>query len=303
MKSSHRRSALIVALTLLAHLFCSTQAYAWDPVREATGRTLKQHAKRAIERTGKSIEKFVNNPIEYALERPMRFFQETCAAPANVLRYNHQRQVKNWERLPRALIQDVQRFYRGVNLDNVRFAENVKTINARAVTMGNLIYFRGRIDFRSDHDLWLVLHELEHTVQYRGETRSAKLCEYTLKAFARGLNHDDIDWERAADRKANYVMDQLYQMWRSEDELRPNQFYLENNYRHPVVFTVETRRRVYEHRMLPGTYDIISSDDPDDTFYRVYLPFDDGEDGYNIHAGRYYRFKASRARSVEIVEF
>lgn len=303
MTSGNRRSAFIVSLILLAHLLCSSRAYALDPVREATGRTLKQHVERAIKRTGKSLEKFVDNPIEYALERPMRFFQETCAAPANMLRYNHQRQVKNWERLPRALINDVQRFYRGVNLDNVRFAENVRTINAPAVTMGNLIYFRGRIDFGRDDDLWLVLHELEHTVQYRNEPRSAKLCEYTLKAFSSGFNHDDIDWERAADRKADYVMDRLYEMWRSNDELGPNQFYLENNFRFPVVFTVETRHRVYEHRMLPGTYDVIGSDDPDDRHYRIYLPFRDGEDGYNIQAGRYYRFKGSQARGVAIFEF
>lgn len=209
------RSALIIAVTVLAHLLGSTQTFAVDPIRDLTGRSGKQHLKRAIKRGSRSVEKFVKNPIAYALERPLRDFQETCAVPANILRYNQLSQVKNWERLPPSLIDDVQRFYRGVNLERVRFAENVETINARAVTMGNLIYLRDRIDFGNDDDLWLILHELEHTVHYRGETRSAKLCEYTLKALGSGLDHDDIDWERAADRKANYVMDQLYEMWGS----------------------------------------------------------------------------------------
>ena len=297
-----RRLGLTLVLFVLAFWIGNSNAYAWDPVRDLTGRTLKQHAERALKRTGNSLEKFVDNPLEYALERPLRVLQEVCAVPTNVLRYNYHRQVRNWQRLPPALIDYVQPFY-GVDLRNVRFAENVRTINASAVTMGNLIYFKGTIDLDNDDDLFLVLHELEHTVHYRNETRSARLCEYSLKAVGSGFNHDDIDWERAADRKANYVLDQLYQIWRSEDELRPNEFYLENTYPYPVIFTVETPEGVYDHKMPPGTYDIISSENPDDRRYRVYLPFDDGEDGYNIYAGRYYRFERSRERVIEIFEF
>jgi hypothetical protein len=67
------------------------------------------------------------------------------------------------------------------------------------VTLVKAIYVSHGIDWSNPNHRWLIFHELEHTEHYKGETRAAKLCEYSLKALGTGMEHDRIDWERAAD--------------------------------------------------------------------------------------------------------
>lgn len=202
---------IVVALTASV---LAGPTHAWDPIRDLTGKNLSNHIDDAFDRTRNSVEKFFHNPVEYILSRPERLFSEVCALPAQVMNYDFEGQVGRGHQLyslPWELIRDVQQFY-STNLANVRFAVNVRTFNGNAVTVGNTIYFPRVIDLSNRGDLYWMLHELEHTVQYQHRPRAAKLCEYTLKAISH-LSTTNHDWEHAADRKAGFVLEQLDWMY------------------------------------------------------------------------------------------
>ncbi len=202
-------SLLVAGSTFLT----ANVAYAWDPIRDLTGENLGNHLDNARDRTLNSINKFIDDPIEWIVTRPERLFTEVCAFPTQVMNYNFRGQVSGNHQmysLPPQLIYDIQRFY-STDLSSVRFAVNVHTFNGNAVTIGNAIYFPRTINLNNRGDLFWMLHELEHTVQYQHRPRAAKLCEYTLKAISH-MSTTNHDWEHAADRKAHFVLHQIDMM-------------------------------------------------------------------------------------------
>ncbi|MBL8268586.1 MAG: DUF4157 domain-containing protein [Steroidobacter sp.] len=167
---------------------------------------VKQHVERRSHDIREHVKQVTQDPLDYKRQLPGTVLADACAEPVHRYGDSMEAQVGRWKRLPARLIREIQRDF-GNDLSKVRYAENIDTGGDQAVTMGNHIYFPRRIDLYDADDMWWLMHELEHTVQYRGESRSGKLCEYVAKSIGSGLNHDRIDWERAANRKANWIVD------------------------------------------------------------------------------------------------
>jgi|GEM_PF-5573169 len=73
---------------------------------------------------------------------------------------------KGWKQLPIDHRVILQPHYK-VSLPSIRYAENIDTVHGQAITIGNKIYFPGTIDVYDKAGLHLMMHELEHTVQYQ----------------------------------------------------------------------------------------------------------------------------------------
>jgi hypothetical protein len=122
-----------------------------------------------------------------------------------------------WQALPCALIAVAQPHYPQIDLARVRFAHNVRTVHGRAITWHYHMFFPWNVDLTQKGDVFVMLHELEHVVQYEvrgGE--EAFLREYIQKALdlARAAGnwrvHGDIDLERAAQAKARRVFAKVF---------------------------------------------------------------------------------------------
>lgn len=204
-RNRHGGGALI-ALVISIIVFGAGEARAWDPVRDLTGKNLSNLVEDRVENFGRAVNDFAHDPVGYTLQLPRSVLNDICSIPAQryegILRGNAH---GNWQGLPQQLINAIQPFY-GVDLTRVRFATVSGLPNGYAMTFGNKIYFPEFLDLRTRHDLWWMAHELEHVVQYsRSRSDAQELCEYTAKSFGSGFQHDRIDMERAADRKANFV--------------------------------------------------------------------------------------------------
>jgi len=114
-----------------------------------------------------------------------------------------------WFGLPETFIEDFASYYPEINLRQVRYATNINTVHGQAITFANLIFFPSRINLDTEAGIKLMLHELQHTVQYRlkgGEQQF--LSEYGMHALGhiiqcRCVNvHDEIGTERDAIAKA-----------------------------------------------------------------------------------------------------
>jgi hypothetical protein len=110
-----------------------------------------------------------------------------------------------WQQLPAEFIYDFQPYYPEINLQNIRYTTNINTIHGMNMTILTNIYFRSNIDFTSHSDRQLVLHELQHSVQYaRKGSLEAFLTEYAGQAAVQvmtgqGFNiHDSIPLENDA---------------------------------------------------------------------------------------------------------
>jgi hypothetical protein len=178
-------------------------SFAIDPIRDLTGKRLDQHAQGVAN----SLEKWRRRPINYPIERAQEVFFDVCSTPQKGYREYLRSQVGRWWSLPDDLVVAIQRYYPEVNLRSVRFAMGVRTANGAATTFGTDIYFPRQIYYSNAGDLHWMLHELEHTVQYaRRSSDSEFLCEYAAKLLGRGLQDESTDIERAADRKADFVL-------------------------------------------------------------------------------------------------
>jgi hypothetical protein len=122
-----------------------------------------------------------------------------------------------WQALPCTLIAVAQPHYPQIDLTRVRFAHNVRTVHGRAITWHYHMFFPWNVDLTQKGDVFVMLHELEHVVQYevRG-SEEAFLREYIQKALdlARATGnwrvHGDIDLERAAQAKARRVFAKVF---------------------------------------------------------------------------------------------
>jgi uncharacterized membrane protein len=125
-----------------------------------------------------------------------------------------------WKKLPRRFINEAQKHY-SINLDNIQYAENIETWHGAAITIENRIYFPIMINLQDQSDVYWMLHEIEHSVQYarRGGYKSL-MSEYAIKSVAKIIEnqsvnvHDYNDLERAADRKASYAVNEVSSMTR-----------------------------------------------------------------------------------------
>lgn len=93
-----------------------------------------------------------------------------------------------WQIIPANVISAIEQHYPEVKLDEVRFAARIDTRHGDDITWGNRIFFSKPkhpetvIDFRKYAYTRVLLHELEHVVQYHRRGEEAFLGEYILKA-------------------------------------------------------------------------------------------------------------------------
>lgn len=198
---------LVASIFLVASL-SGVPTKAWDPIRDITGKRLDEHAQSLAN----SLDKARHNPVKYVGRRTRELAEDLCSAPARIYAGSAAASGGRLMALPQNFIYAVQRFY-SVDLRNVRYREHANVFGrAVAVTDKGQIYIEHGINWSNPGNVRLMLHELEHVVQYaqRGHGRSRLQCEYTLKSIGTLGQHGDIDMERAADRKANFVMSQIF---------------------------------------------------------------------------------------------
>ncbi|MCP4986256.1 MAG: DUF4157 domain-containing protein [Colwellia sp.] len=260
-------------------LLWSSSAFSWDPVRDLTGRTLKQHVEKNAKKTTNSAKKLARDPVGYLMKLPEKIIADVCSAPVRIYEGTLRGQADGkWESLPSILIEAVQPAY-SVDLSTVRFAEGINTANGAAQTFGRWIYFPHRINLKNYSDLRWMLHELEHVVQYAGASYGygGSLCEYIFKSVGSGFDHDKIDWERAADRKANWVIDYAFQVMNQGipqgmsrgDTLARNQILIFNETNYDVFFMMETAYTAAGEERIPARGWTVFTGDPRDTWFNV----------------------------------
>lgn len=200
------RAQAFNAVVAAAAVICPGTALAWDPVRDLTGQNLTNIVQGRVANLGRATSDFIRNPLGYVLHLPISTLSDICSAPAQhyegMLRGNAN---GNWRSLPQPLLQVMQPYY-AVDLERVRYATVSILPGGYAMTFGNTIYFPEFLDFSTYKDVRWMAHELEHVVQYaRSRSDAQQVCEYMLHSVGAGLQHDDINMERAANRKADYV--------------------------------------------------------------------------------------------------
>lgn len=193
---------LLVSVALLALTPIQSHAFSWNPIEDLGN---------AITDLWNDLKKKIPilGPVEDAIFLP---FWETAK------KYNKDlsREANGqWHELPTSFIVPNQLHYREIDLREVRYATNiagVSKIGAKAVAWENTIYFLNDVKLDKEQDFTLMLHELEHVVQYkrRGGAKNF-LKEYFLKAGVAGLRsalsfggfnaHGILDFENAARRK------------------------------------------------------------------------------------------------------
>ena len=119
----------------------------------------------------------------------------------------------NWTALPSWFQNDFKEHYPGLDLSKVRYVEGIDTKHGQAITIGNRIFFPDSIRLTYRSGKRLMLHELEHVVQYqRRGGEDAFIPEYLLKGAAEIINrksvniHDFIELERSAESKAQAII-------------------------------------------------------------------------------------------------
>lgn len=260
---------------MMLFLSCAA-AWAWDPIRDATGRTLKEHVERKIEKGRVAARKFVRDPAGYLTDLPGDLINDICSAPMQQYEGTLRGQARTrWKPLPRHFVAALQSEY-SVDLTSIRYAENIRTSNGQAQTFGRYIYFPVRIELRDRDDLFWMLHELEHSVQFAGARggQSGKLCEYAMKSVGAGFEHDRIDMERAADRKADYLVEYAWRVMDrgfSDRQLRlsHNEIAIVNDTDRAVTFYLETRFTEETREVIPGRTRMFFEGSPRDTWFNV----------------------------------
>lgn len=256
-----------------------TPAVAWDPVRDLTGRTIKQHVERKIDKAGVAAKKLLHNPVDYLIHLPESLIADVCSAPVQYYENSLRGQARNsWRSLPPIFVESMQGAY-SVDLSSVRYAVGIRTADGTAQTFGRWIYFPREIDLRNHSDLHWMLHELEHVVQYSGAKYgyAGSLCEYTAKSVGSGFQHDRIDWERAADAKANWTVDYAYLVMNQgipqglsrHDSLARNQILIFNDTDYEVVFFMETAFTEEGQERIPPRAWTVFTGDRRDTWFNV----------------------------------
>lgn len=254
-------------------------AGALDPVRDVTGRTLKQHFENKTTKAKIATKRFIRDPVGYLAQLPESIVSDVCSAPTQYYEKTLQAEAKDkWKALPQLFIDVAQGAY-SVNLSGIKYAEDINTLDGSAQTFGNRIYFPRKIDFRKYNDLHWMLHELEHTVQYSRAPygKAGKLCEYSAKFMGAGFDHDRIDMEQAADRKADRAIEYVFwvmnngwpQGLKSNDSLHANQILIFNDTDIDVFFVMATAYTARGQERVPAHSWTLFNAAPDDTWFNV----------------------------------
>ena len=114
-----------------------------------------------------------------------------------------------WQALPEDFISEFGGDYPEIDLHQIRFATGINTVHGQAITFSNLIFIPWNISLDTRSGRQLLLHELEHSVQYRLKGGEAPfLSEYIMHAAGQIVGcgcvnvHDSIGIERSAISKA-----------------------------------------------------------------------------------------------------
>jgi Domain of unknown function (DUF4157) len=214
MRSNSLASVLFSAAVVI-HI--PQMANAWDPWKDITGKRLKDTVRqwgRDIRNAPGSVTRCVSN-LDDCAEEQIRRIPYTAIWPIIERYKQHLFNQANgrYRNLPENLIVSLQPHYPQFNLRSVVYAENINTVHGRAITWENRIFFPYSINLNDRNNLWTMLHELEHVVQYnlKGGYQGL-ISQYILKAGGKIIErqtfdpHDFIDMERAADSKANILI-------------------------------------------------------------------------------------------------
>ena len=272
------RTVVLTALVLFSSL---VSALDLDPGYLITGKHTSTIVKERLANFDRARRDFQQKPIDYTLHLPISTLEDICSTPARIYQINLERQANGpWLTLPPQLVSTFQGDYQGVNLAGVLYTQGVNTGNGNATTFGNRIYFPRAINLMNRDDLWWLLHELEHTVQYaRGGSQASKLCEYTAKSIGAGFEHDRIDMEQAADRKANYLIDKAYQVmnnsmpqgYAQSDAVRANEILISNYTDRDIVFDMETASSPRSIVTIPARTSWIYNSGSSDNWFNLYI--------------------------------
>lgn len=265
----------------------------WDPVKDLTGKNLNQVVKDRLQNFGNQMEDFAKNPVQYTLDLPKSVLMDICSLPGQRLEGELAGQADGrWQALPPQLVAALQGQYQGVNLASVRYAENISTPLKEGMTFGNRIYFPQYLDLTQPDDLWWMLHELEHTVQYgRSDSNAETLCNYELKGIGNGFQHDRIDMEQAANRKADALIDYASAVMTSSGvapvpaALQANQVSVSNETEGEVNFQLQGQGMIPETLTLaPHTF-LIYTDTAGYSLIEFTIATDDKVVGYDLQGG------------------
>jgi hypothetical protein len=286
-KLVQQRTLITIVATALLPL--GNSAVAGNFFKDAE-KVIRKHIKREVTRPIRTIKKVAKDPVRGLLELPINDFLETCGAPIEDYGTTLESQAAGrWKTLPAQLIADIQAGYSN-DLTNVRYAEDIDTSNGDAQTFGNSIYFPRSIDLRDADDMYWMLHELQHTDQYRGNTQAAKLCDYVLQAVSVGFDHDDIRWEREADAKADRMLSAAMQAINggslgNTQQLAAHQIIIQNDTDVSVVFRVESANTEWTaHTAEPHSAGVITGV-PGDSWFNVAVMTDDVDISYGVDGG------------------
>jgi hypothetical protein len=286
----------------VAFLLIGNDALAWDPVKQLTGKNLTNLLKDKADKAARATEKFIDDPVGYAFSLPKSVLADICSAPIQYYEGTLAGQASGrWRNLPPLLIQVVQPYY--VNdLSGVRYAEGIRTSNGEAQTFGKLLYFPRNLNLMSAQDMYWMLHELEHTSQYAGSNEATKLCEYMAKSIGSGLQHDDIDWERAADRKADHVIDVAMQAVYTA-VLAKNEFVIQNDTDRAVWFDVQSAANDWmSFKVQPNTQELFTSNAPTDSWFNIQITSGSGTVGRRIDGGTVQRIVVSSGGTYDFYQ-
>ncbi|BBM86336.1 RICIN domain-containing protein [Candidatus Uabimicrobium amorphum] len=210
----------LIALTLV--MFFSTSLFANNWFEEninifnrknklrKLGRNLDKFvAQRAIERA-----KFLGREVDKKLFQPILKTLEYTVPGHGYLKYLSDQAKDKRKYLPQEFIRIVQKHYRSIDLQKVTYAEDINTVHGDAITIGSEIYFPTRVDLTDGDDVFWMLHELEHVVQYKKIGVSTFLAKYVTQSISEALNqivkgsfsvHDNMQIEIDADNKAKRI--------------------------------------------------------------------------------------------------
>jgi hypothetical protein len=134
--------------------------------------------------------------------------------------YLEHQAMGKWKAIPPAFRETLQNLY-DRDLSQVRYAEDIdlRLTSKRGITFDNLIFFKNRIDpVGKPDDLRLLLHELQHTVQYkRFGGLNGFLLEYQKDILRSIFQHPEsirdihqvLELENEARRKAATVFEEI----------------------------------------------------------------------------------------------
>lgn len=72
-----------------------------------------------------------------------------------------------WMSLPTWFVTAAQPYYPGLDLTRVRYAEGIETVHGNHITWGEHILFVTPMNLGTYEDVHMMLHELEHVLQYQ----------------------------------------------------------------------------------------------------------------------------------------